>query len=134
MALLLQPGDPVPPLLLARPDAVDPFLADFAGGYLVLAAGPAVSAARVLEAAQAVAGPRLKTLGVSGDEATGLQADCEGATARRLGLQPGDGDAAVVVVLVDPAARVVAAWAGADAVALGEAAGALAAARLLVPV
>lgn len=92
MALLLQPGDPVPALVL-HPHAT---VADFAGRYLLLVCGEGP----LPDLPADVALLRIT-----------LQNDPEGVTARRLGVQD---PAEVLAVLVDPAGRVLQSAAGPD--------------------
>jgi len=113
----LQPGDPVPPLLLAE-CAGSP---DFAGRYAIVALGPdeaLFAALRGVDRA-GLAAQALPILGIVAQatisaaelpEGVRVCVDVDGASARRLGAPAGQ----AMVVLCDPRGVVVCALAEAD--------------------
>lgn len=118
MAWPLQPGDPLPGLLL---QAGAPALRDFGGSYLLLILGAADSVVAAMGGVDVADRPAdsLAWLGIvpeGSDLPLGLpiHRDAELATFRRLGALDASGRVETMVVLADPAACVVTAQSGAD--------------------
>ena len=122
MARPLQPGDPLPGLVLQEGR---PALRDFVGSYLIVVLGQAeavATAMRGVDIADRPAGS-LAWLGIVPEAPTlaeGLPIcrDAGLATCRRMGALDASGRVQAMVVLADPAACVVTALAGADLPAL----------------